>query len=216
MYFALVPYQSTFNSLSYQDSESIEDEATANQPATTLPVVYFSQEPTTTIRSTYTMKMHIKMPANTVSENIPIYVDFPEEFDEAMFLGWSPSCQFRNVQTIKNFANSCSLENIRRVKLNMSSDPNNTDTRLYELTISSIPTYHYVQFHSNAPLVWFGNSTSTTVPLYKTNLGYFNGTFNLQTFTFTDQPLQLLTWKNNVIECPIGVYKCSAKLELIL
>ena len=45
--------------------------------------------------------------------------------------------------TVNNFANSCSLENIRRVKINMSSDSNNTDTRLYELTISSIPTYHY-------------------------------------------------------------------------
>ena len=98
----------------------------------------------------------------------------------------------------------------------MSSDSNNTDTRLYELTISSIPTYHYTQYHSNAPLVWFGNSTATTVPHYKTNLGYFNGTFNLKTFTFTDATKQLLTWDSNEIECFIGTYRCTAKLSKFL
>ena len=97
MYFALVPYLSEFSQLGYQSSDSIEDETTTDQSATTLPVVYFAQESGDAIRSTYTMKMHIKMPANTVSENVPIYVDFPGDFDEAMFLGWSPSCQFKNV-----------------------------------------------------------------------------------------------------------------------
>ena len=82
----------------------------------------------------------------------------------------------------------------------MSSDSNNTDTRLYELTVSSIPTYHYEQKYSNAPLVWFGNSTANTVPIYKTNLGYFNGTFNLKTFTFSDSTTkQLLTWDSNEV-----------------
>ena len=32
------------------------------------------------------------MPANSIVENSPIWVDMPEEFDEAMFLGWTPSC----------------------------------------------------------------------------------------------------------------------------
>ena len=32
----------------------------------------------------------------------------------------------------------------------MSSDSNNTDTRLYELNISSIPAYNYEERHSNA------------------------------------------------------------------
>ena len=50
---------------------------------------------------------------------------------------------------------------------------------LYTLSISGIPTYIYEQYHINAPIVWFGNTTSTTIPLYKTNLGNFNGTYNL-------------------------------------
>lgn len=58
----------------------------------------------------------------------------------------------------------------------MTTDSNNTYEKLYELTISGIPTYNYEQYHANAPIVWFGNETSPTIPLYKTNLGYFNGT----------------------------------------
>ena len=68
----------------------------------------------------------------------------------------------------------------------MSTNSNQTNETLYALTISGIPTYNYEQDHTNAPIVWFGNATSTTIPLYKTNLGYFNGTFNLKTFTFSD------------------------------
>ena len=44
MYFALVPYLSSFNELTYQNSDSIEDVATTDQSATTLPVVLFAQE----------------------------------------------------------------------------------------------------------------------------------------------------------------------------
>lgn len=61
----------------------------------------------------------------------------------------------------------------------MSSDSNNTGTRLYELSISNIPIYHDMKSYSTAPLVWLGNSINPTVPLFKTNLGDFNGTFNL-------------------------------------
>ena len=96
MYFALVPYLKDFNELTFQEN-SIEDEETLDQSVTVLPVVYLSQEFCDATRSTYAMKMHIKMPANTVSENVPIYVDFPGDFDEAMSLGWSPSCSFKNV-----------------------------------------------------------------------------------------------------------------------
>ena len=42
MYFALVPYLKEFNDLTYQSSDSIEDAATTDQVATTLPVVYYS------------------------------------------------------------------------------------------------------------------------------------------------------------------------------
>ena len=70
------------------------------------------------------------MPTVSVDSNIPIYVDFPEEFDEAMFLGWTPICSFENVgindaDIITNFVNSSSLINIRRIKINMFSDSNN-------------------------------------------------------------------------------------------
>ena len=66
---------------------SVEDATTDDQIANTLPVVYYSQNPSNAIKSTYSLVMHIKFPASSISENIPIWVDFPEEFDEAMFLG---------------------------------------------------------------------------------------------------------------------------------
>ena len=57
--------------------------------------------------------------------------------------------------------------------------------------------------------MWFGNSADNEIPLYKTNLGYFNGSDNLRKFEFTDQDKkQLLEWKNNTIECIIGSYSC--------
>ena len=69
----------------------------------------------------------------------------------------------------------------------MNSDPENIDdTKLYQLMISNIPTYNYEQRFANAPQVWFGNSSNPTLPLFKTNIGYFNGTFNLKRFEFTD------------------------------
>ena len=92
--------------------------------------------------------MHIKLPTGTVLETIPIWVDFPEEFDEAMFLGWTPSCTLKNVKikdndVISNFVGSCALNSNRRVKLTITNDTNHTDTKLYALTISGIPTYNY-------------------------------------------------------------------------
>ena len=60
MYFALVPYLKDFNELTFQEN-SIEDEETLDQSVTVLPVVYLSQEFCDATRSTYAMKMHIKM-----------------------------------------------------------------------------------------------------------------------------------------------------------
>ena len=37
--------------------------------------------------------MNIKFPINAILDTFPIWVDLPEEFDEATFLGWSPSCK---------------------------------------------------------------------------------------------------------------------------
>ena len=68
----------------------------------------------------------------------------------------------------------------------MITDTNHTNTKLYALTISGIPTSNYEEYHANTPIVWFGNTTNITVPLYQTNIGYFNGTYNLKAFTFSD------------------------------
>ena len=58
--------------------------------------------------------MHITFLVGTVVTAIPIWVDFPEDFDEVMFLGWTPSCQFENAKIkdndiITNYAVSCEL-----------------------------------------------------------------------------------------------------------
>ena len=62
------------------------------------------------------------------------------------------------------------------------------------------------------PLIWIGKSNATTIPYYKTNLGYFNATINLGAFAFTDTSKQLLTWEENNIGCYKGTYQCKASL----
>jgi hypothetical protein len=70
------------------------------------------------------------------------------------------------------------------------------DSKTYIVSIGSIPTYNYHQDQVNAPLIWQGTSTEPTIPSYKTNLGYFNATFNLNAFTFADTK-DLFMWSTN-------------------
>ena len=122
--------------------------------------------------------------------------------------------KINDTDNITNFANSCETNITRRVKITLSTDDENTSNeRLYSLIISGIPTYHYEQAYANPPLVWIGNTTDLLSPWYKTNLGYFNGTYNLGKFTFTDSNTkQLLNWNSNIPECYIGTYACKAKV----
>ena len=53
--------------------------------------------------------------------------------------------------------------NYRRVKINLITDPNQAD-KLYNLTISGIPTSNYEQYHANPPSVWLGYIASNDVP----------------------------------------------------
>ena len=93
--------------------------------------------------------MHIKFPAASINSDVPLWIDFPEEFDEAMFLGWNPSCTLKNVKinetdNITNFVAGCATNITRRIKINLTTDEENTSNqRLYSLTISGIPTYMY-------------------------------------------------------------------------
>ena len=92
---------------------------------------------------------------------MPLWIDFPEEFDEAFFLDWSPVCKFENIKinkndTVKDFSAFCMMDSIRRLKLELFTDANNTAEKLYNLSISSIPTYYYEQSYINVPLVWMG------------------------------------------------------------
>ena len=41
--------------------------------------------------------MDFVLVGNTVKSSIPLYVDFPGEFSEAMFIGSTPSCSLKNV-----------------------------------------------------------------------------------------------------------------------
>ena len=51
--------------------------------------------------------MDIVLVANTVKSAVCLYVDFPGEFSEAMFLGSTPSCSLKNVvystETVSEF-----------------------------------------------------------------------------------------------------------------
>ena len=78
------------------------------------------------------------------------------------------------------------MNSIRRIQITLLTDSNQTTEKLFNLSISSIPTYNYEQPFINMPLVWMGKSSTPTIPYYKTNLGYFNGTMNLRKFTYTD------------------------------
>ena len=96
--------------------------------------------------------MHIIFPVGTAVDTIPIWVDFPEDFDEVMFLGWTPSCSFENVKIkdddiISDFADSCTLQSYRRVRINLLNDINHPSFKLYALTISGIPVSNYEQYH---------------------------------------------------------------------
>ena len=86
---------------------------------------------------------------------IPIWVDFPEEFDEAMYLGWTPICSLKNLnltenETIFEYVKTCEMYSTRRLRITITdplanqTDPTVTVTeRAYNLTISKIPTYNY-------------------------------------------------------------------------
>jgi len=79
------------------------------------------------------------------------------------------------------------------------------------LIISNIATPHYLIERPFAPIVWLGNSSLPMMPLYKTQLGNFNGTY--LSFTFENGKEVLIhdyTTKN--FSSYIGVYQNSAKL----
>ena len=64
----------------------------------------------------------------------------------------------------------------------------------------------------NAPIVWFGNTDNQYKPLYKTNLGNFNGTYNMAPFTYSDTKYKLITWQSTTVTCIVGTYQCFASL----
>ncbi len=111
-----------------------------------------------------------------------------------MFLGWTPICSFKNVnatlnETVYQYAQSCQMDSIRRLKINLKTHNETITTifeKLFNLSIESIPTYNYNQDYVNAPLVWMGKTEFPTFAYFKTNLGYFNATTNLTSFTYSD------------------------------
>ena len=98
--------------------------------------------------------MLLTIPVSQVISTIPIWIDFPEEFDEAMHLGFTPICSLKNLnltenETIFEFVDDCGMHSTRRLRINIT-DPVENETefltltkRVYNLTINNIPTYNY-------------------------------------------------------------------------
>ena len=78
-------------------------------------------------------------------------MDFPEEFDEAMFLGWTPSCSLKimNIsenESSKELVEDCGMQSIRRLRINIGNFENISEESwegVYNLTVGYIPTYNY-------------------------------------------------------------------------
>ena len=112
--------------------------------------------------------MEIIISAGLITGNIPLYVEFPLEFAEAMKFMWTPECTF--VQKEDNsidLAINCTLANKHLVIINLENDENNIDNSCrYLLTILRIPTPFYELQTFWHPLVWMGNSTYPSLPIY--------------------------------------------------
>lgn len=87
-----------------------------------LPVLYFTQT-VSTLRSSFSFTMDLILPGNSVRTSIPIYIDFPGEFAETLFLSITPICSLKNVRygnntlntTILEYATKCEYVNTRKI-----------------------------------------------------------------------------------------------------
>ena len=61
-----------------------------------------------------------------------------------MFLGWTPLCSLKNInitenETVKEYAAACSMNSIRRLRINLTTDNETNQTaipeKLYNLSI---------------------------------------------------------------------------------
>lgn len=92
--------------------------------------------------------MHIVFPPNQIKSSIPLWIDFPEEFIDSMYLGVSPNCSLTNFfieedDDSTEFVSLCFMNSTRRLKIILLTDNLNQIERKYILSIENLPTLTY-------------------------------------------------------------------------
>lgn len=89
-----------------KDGGSLKDETQPTFQTKNIPVLYFKQTGSY-LRSSFEFKMDLMLPAGAVKSAVYLYVDFPGEFSEAMFIQTTPRCSLKNVvfgtETVSDF-----------------------------------------------------------------------------------------------------------------
>jgi len=98
--------------------------------------------------------------------------------------------------TENDYVDSINVVNNRRIEVSLKNDSNSSHSD-YRLSVTGMktPFYNTDSHLPNPPLIWITENTTTKIPSYITNLGYFDFYDNLTHFAYRDASTKkLLTW----------------------
>ena len=171
----------------------------------------------TTLRHLFTLQFEIVIQQDAMKDGYFLYAEFSSEFEEAFFNGFQPFCLLYNTrddntEAPHNYASNCLYVKGRRVQIFLSDDDQNLGVRRYSLEIQNIPQPIYETQGYNMPLLYITWYNATTVPVYKSNKGFLNGTSVAFKSNYSDS--QTLIWEDASPYLMLGTYGTYVRLML--
>eukprot|EP00828_Plagiopyla_frontata_P040954 TRINITY_DN5690_c0_g1_i4.p1 TRINITY_DN5690_c0_g1~~TRINITY_DN5690_c0_g1_i4.p1 ORF type:complete len:622 (-),score=47.52 TRINITY_DN5690_c0_g1_i4:1951-3816(-) len=215
LYFGIAGNSTKLENLTYYYDGLID--TTPNQANYTYLQVNKFNINSTTIRDLFTMQFEIVIQQDAMKDGYFLYAEFASEFDEAFYNGFTPFCLLYNTrddnkEAPHNYASNCIYVKGRRIQIFLSNDTLNLGVRRYSLEIQNIPQPIYETQGYNMPLLYITWYNATTVPVYKSNKGFFNGTSVAFKSNYTSS--QTLIWADSSPYIILGTYGTQVQLML--
>lgn len=164
-----------------QWQEWVADVAPADNVGKSIEVLNYMVSGNVT-RSSGDFMIDIALGSGLVVADQELYVEFPGDFCDAFYKGFTPSCTLNRwnadwaTMDSNNYVKNCSFINGRRVKAFLAVDTNNAAAAAaYKLTISGVPTPLDPSGGHSFPIVYLTDAKAAKVT-YRTAPGTMNVT----------------------------------------